>query len=412
MTVSIIIPVYNRVDLTRVCLEHLYKNTSANIFFEVIVVDNGSSDGTAEFLTLTARQYPNLNVITNRDNSGFSIACNQGAEQSIGKYLLFLNNDTQPQEGWLSPLVETLDMNPPVGAVSGKLLFPDGTIQHAGVVTVKDPRFPNPPGTIHIYYRQPGDLEVASHPRYYQILTAACLMVRPELFHEAGGFDTGYQNGYEDVDFCLKVGQSGAKLVYTPSCRVIHHEFGSGWKRFESGSANLKRFREKWGERLVPDFIRGSDSVFRLNPKSPLAASYPPELGKILRMEYFPPSFLSAELFLQAERARVANIRSWKSYYRRALRLISTMEKKTGQDLYRMASIYKRLELYSVSAKYFKEVIHATGDTILQSGAYFHLGEIEMSHGKGNTGEAKKMFEEALTLNPLHQKAREYLNEI
>ena len=127
---SIIIPVFNRVELTQQCLTHLAQVTS-DPSFEVIIVDNASSDGTPEFLrTLEG----DIQVIRNEENRGFAKACNQGAALARGKYVVFLNNDTIPQPGWLSSLVEEVESHEQVGIVGSKLLCPNNTIQHAGVV--------------------------------------------------------------------------------------------------------------------------------------------------------------------------------------------------------------------------------------------------------------------------------------
>jgi GT2 family glycosyltransferase len=416
MKVSIIIPVFNRCDYTVKCLETLYKNTFTPGSFpsqreiEVIVVDNGSSDETPSFLKEAAIRYPYLKVLTNTRNEGFARATNQGAQIAQGKYLVFLNNDTEPQPGWLKPLVDMVDRESRIGVVSGKLLFPWGTLQHAGMVIVRDQRLDNFPSPVHIYYQQPGDLAEAGIVRRYQVLTAACLLVRRALFEKAGPLDEHYFNGYEDVDLCLAIGKLGYQLVYQPASRVIHHEFGSGWTRFVKGSQNLQRFLEKWGKTLVPDFIRTGSGPYRLNPYSPTAALNPGLSGKWLPLNHLPPGYVSAEYFLLGEKYHAAGHPNWKYYYRKSLRILLAREKITGQETYRIASIYKRLGNYSAAEQRFQVVIDTHHDQDLAAGAYFHLGELKVQ--QGNSSYAAHLFREVLKRNPQHQKAQDYLNEI
>ena len=109
---SIIIPVFNRADLTLRCLESLAQHTPEGLY-EVIVVDNGSTDTTPELL---ASLDGDVRIITNAENVGYTLACNQGAERAEGRYLVFLNNDTEPRPGWLAPLVEALEDPEVLGA--------------------------------------------------------------------------------------------------------------------------------------------------------------------------------------------------------------------------------------------------------------------------------------------------------
>ena len=130
--VTIIIPVFNQSQYTKQCLEKLFANTDSDRF-ELIVVDNNSTDETPGLLLSFGNK---VTVITNSVNMGFASACNQGARAASGRYILFLNNDTEVQPGWLEPLVETLESDSGIGAVGSQLLYPDGRLQHAGVVII------------------------------------------------------------------------------------------------------------------------------------------------------------------------------------------------------------------------------------------------------------------------------------
>ena len=255
--VSVVIPAFNRLELTRRCLDALQQHPSSYTC-EIWVVDNGSTDGSVEFLREQERA-GRLHAIVNSKNLGFAAACNQGARAARGHHVLFLNNDTEVQPGWLDPLVERLEADPRLGAVGSKLLFPDGTIQHAGVAIIEDRQLPDPLVARHIHYRKPKDAPEASQPCLYQALTAACLMLRKSAFEQVGGFDEEYWNGYEDVDLCFKLQQAGFSLLYEPSSVVVHFESQSGPERFRSVGPNIERLHARWMDNIKPDYLVAPD---------------------------------------------------------------------------------------------------------------------------------------------------------
>ncbi len=169
-TVSIVIPVFNKWELTWKCLMAIAENTR-DVTHEVIVIDNASSDDTAQALPLL----DNIRFARNTANLGFARASNQGAAMAAGKYLLFLNNDTEPTPGWLQPMVAEVEADPAVAIVGSKLLYPDGTVQHGGVVFAY--AGPEPITPLHLHARQPAS---ASHRRLeLRAVTAACMLDPP-----------------------------------------------------------------------------------------------------------------------------------------------------------------------------------------------------------------------------------------
>ncbi len=235
---SIIIPVWNKVELTRQCLTALASNTT-DIWFEVIVVDNGSTDGTGELL---GELKGDVQILWNDRNLGFAKACNQGARAARGKYLVFLNNDTIPQPQWLKPLVSEVDEHQEVGVVGSKLLFADGSVQHAGVVFMRSQR-----SAYHIYRTVASNASAVNQRREFQAVTAACMLVRREIFDEVQGFDEGFVNGFEDVDLCLKVRGKGYHVIYQPRSVLYHLESQTpGRKEYEVH--NSRRLQERWGD--------------------------------------------------------------------------------------------------------------------------------------------------------------------
>jgi GT2 family glycosyltransferase/tetratricopeptide (TPR) repeat protein len=236
---SIIIPVCNKVELTQQCMQALADVTTGPTF-EVIIVDNGSDDGTPGFLQSLRGD---VRIIRNADNRGFAEACNQGARSAGGRYLVFLNNDTIPTSGWLNALVDELERHPEVAVVGSRLLYEDGTIQHAGVAFSRMVTLP-----YHIYRRTPADSPMVNRRREFQCVTAACMMVRREVFESVSGFDEGYRNGFEDVDMCLKIGEQGWRIVYQPKSVVYHLESQTpGRKTHEQ--ENARRLLLRWGHK-------------------------------------------------------------------------------------------------------------------------------------------------------------------
>ena len=234
---SIVMPVCNRVELTKDCLTAL-AGLKDQPEYELIIVDNGSTDGTTEFLRQLSGD---VQIIVNGENLGFAKACNQGAAVARGKYLVFLNNDTIPQPGWLAALVAEVDSHAEVGIVGSKLLYPDGTVQHAGVVRDRKRLLP-----YHIYKSFAGDHPAVNHRRELQIVTAACVLIRCTLFGELEGFDEEFRNGFEDADLCLRAKERGHLVVYQPRSQVYHLESQTpGRKAHEE--ENAARFLDRWG---------------------------------------------------------------------------------------------------------------------------------------------------------------------
>jgi GT2 family glycosyltransferase len=243
MKVSIIITLHNRADMTWRCLQALQNNTDYPDW-ELVLVDNGSSDETPGILKSLEGE---VKILRSETNLGFAKGNNWGVKSARGDLLCFLNNDTEVQKGWLSALVEWMNNHPEAMVVGGKLLFPDGTIQHAGVIFDKVDRLP-----YHIYRGFSANAKEVNRERKLIAVTGACMLVKKWAFDYVGGFDEGYVNGFEDIDLCLKLGQIGGEVYYTPTSAVIHHTSATpGRKDFDI--ANAEHFRRKWFDKIVPD---------------------------------------------------------------------------------------------------------------------------------------------------------------
>jgi GT2 family glycosyltransferase/glycosyltransferase involved in cell wall biosynthesis len=236
---TVIVPVFNQAALTTQCLETILEREECN----VIVVNDASTDQTVELLTSFGDQ---ISVVTHRKNSGFARSCNDGAALAETRYVVFLNNDTIPQPGWLKQLERYADTHPRAAVVGSKLVYPVNTIQHAGVVVCQD-RYPR-----HIYSGFPSDHPAVNKSRRFQIVTGACMLVRRRVFNTAGGFDTGFRNGFEDVDFCLRLGRDGHEVHYCADSLLQHLESVSP-NRFKHDQRNVERYRARWLNRVQPD---------------------------------------------------------------------------------------------------------------------------------------------------------------
>lgn len=237
--VSVVIPAYNGAVLTRRCLDRLIEQ---ELDAEIVVVDDASTDETEVMLSGYDGK---ITVLRNEMNTGFATATNRGVAASSGEVLVFLNNDTEPVDGWLDALLGHLDAHPEAGVVGCKLLYPDGRIQHAGVAF-------GPDGIpYHLYNGFPGDHPATNRSRRFQVVTAACMAVPRSVFDRLGGFDEGYVNSAEDVDLCLRAGELGYEVHYCADAVVVHLESATRGRGFQRQSELL--FRQRWADRVRRD---------------------------------------------------------------------------------------------------------------------------------------------------------------
>ena len=246
--IAILIPTKDRADLLARCLESITALTDYPDF-EIVVIDNDSEQPE------TARYFKNLppraRVLRYPGPFNFSALNNFAVRQTSAPWLLFLNNDTEILHAdWLTNMAEHAQ-RPEVGAVGAKLLFPDGTVQHAGVVLAEKNL------ATHAFLGAPGDsfenggqLQMA---RNYSAVTAACLLMRREVFGQVGGFDEkALAVAYNDVDLCLRLRAAGFQIVYTPFAQVRHHESVSrGYGRANPLESRL--MRERWAGVIAHD---------------------------------------------------------------------------------------------------------------------------------------------------------------
>ena len=243
---SIIMPVFNQIRFTKQCMESIRQNTPPGLY-EIIVVDNASTDETSQYLKSCGNH---VRSIQNGKNMGFGFACNQGAKVSWGEYLVFLNNDTKPLVGWLENSIEHFKRDPKAGIVGGKLLYPDGTIQHGGIELVEHPGHPLNHTFLSRFHGLASDHPPANRCEEVQAITGACLFIPRPLFWEVGGFSEEFGMYFEDFDLSLRVQALGKKVIYEPRSVLVHYEGKSGSNNTKGNEELLLRaakvFYLKW----------------------------------------------------------------------------------------------------------------------------------------------------------------------
>lgn len=255
--VSIIIPVFNQFDYTMNCLEYIKQNIG-EIPFEIIIADDCSTDKTKNI----KNKVSNITVIRNDENLGYIKNCNNAAKYAKGKYLYFLNNDTEVQKDWLKELLDVIEKHSDIGVVGSKILNKNGTVQECGVYMFKDSfesRIKGINGTASKY----NYLCQCDYVSGYSLLTPR------KLFDKIGGFDEIFSPAYCDApDYCLSALAKGFKTFVQPKSRIVH--FGSisyGRSNNLLMEKNNKILQEKWAEffnsRSICDHRKDSSGLKR-----------------------------------------------------------------------------------------------------------------------------------------------------
>lgn len=262
-TVSIVIPVYNQWNYTYACLVSILEHTN-DISYEVIVADDKSTDETVSI----NKYVENVTVVRDGQNRGFLLNCNYAASYAKGKYIFFLNNDTNVQPEWLSSLVTLMEKDHTIGLTGSKLIYPDGRQQEAGGIIWNDASGWN--------Y---GRLDDPSKPEYNYLkevdyISGAAILIRKSLWEELGGFDERYAPAYfEDTDLAFAVRKLGYKVVYQPRSVVVHFEGMSHGTNIDSGIksyqvSNQAKFLKKWKTILESEHFHYADNGFLARDRS------------------------------------------------------------------------------------------------------------------------------------------------
>ena len=256
-TVSVIIPTKIKIDLLERCLASLADQT-AYPGLDVVIINNGADHPKFADVITAASARMNLQVVDDFGSFNFSRLINSGVRNSKGEVILMLNDDVEAIEpGWLHRMVESVT-DPGVGCVGARLLFADGSIQHAGVTLGIS-------GVCGHLWRGLRQSQAAGIPQIMlpsgrMAVTGACLAVRRDVFDQAGGLDeVGFPVAYNDIDFCLRVRALGYRTVYRGDAALIHHESQSRGsddataEKRQRVARETRVFLERWGHALEDD---------------------------------------------------------------------------------------------------------------------------------------------------------------
>ena len=257
--VSIIIPTRDYADITENCLKSIFEKTTYQNFEVIIMNNNSEKKETFELFNKYKQKYSNFRVIDANYEFNYSKINNQGVREAKGEYLVLLNNDTEIiTPNWLEIMVGYA-MQPHIGAVGAKLLYPDNTVQHAGIILgiggiAQHCFIENPREDVGFYGR-------LSVPFNYSAVTAACLMISKEKYNEVNGLEETLQVAFNDVDFNLKLIDKGYYNICLNHVELYHHESKSrGDDTIDMKSEKYRRFvsehdymKDKWGYLLYSD---------------------------------------------------------------------------------------------------------------------------------------------------------------
>ncbi len=220
-TVSIIIPHYNGEDLLYNCIDSIYKNISIKDF-ELIVVDNASTD---DSINRIKSNFQNVKIISSNSNLGYSGGCNLGATHASGKYLLFLNNDTEHSNEWIEKLVYFLDSNSKIAAVQPKILniHNKKLFDYAGGAGGFIDKFCFPFVQGRIFHTLEEDHNQYNNPSRIFWASGAAFMIRSNIFKTLEGFDKVYFAYMEEIDLCWRAQAMGYKIYSVPDSFVYHY---------------------------------------------------------------------------------------------------------------------------------------------------------------------------------------------
>lgn len=248
--VSIIIPNKDSVEVLSRCIDSIYEKTNYGSF-EIVIVENNSTDQeTFDYYEKIEKEHSNLKVVTWPNEFNYSAINNFGIEHASGEYFLLLNNDTEViAEEWMESMLAHCQREE-VGAVGAKLLFPDDTVQHAGVMMIKCQNVNEIGGPIHVFSHldkdDPGYMRRASLTQDLSVVTAACMMTKRSVYEKLNGLAEQFEVAFNDVDYCLRVRDLGLLVVFDPDALLYHYESFS--RGYDTSGKNAARFIREQGK--------------------------------------------------------------------------------------------------------------------------------------------------------------------
>jgi len=255
--ISVIVPTRDRADLLRVCMQGLLTGTDYPAL-EILIVDNASKTADALQLLAQLAKKPDVRVLRDTGEFNHSRMNNLAALEARGELLIMLNNDIEIIDGTWASRLASYALRPETGAVGALLYYPDGKVQHGGIVT----GIKGTAGHAHQFFKpeHPGYMHRLRAPHEISAVTGACLCVSAKKYQQAGGLDeVNFPISFNDVDFCLTLRSMGHRNMMVPAARLIHHESAtrkSSQKR-ESIRTEAERLIAKWGTALASDPFYG-----------------------------------------------------------------------------------------------------------------------------------------------------------
>ena len=251
--VSILIPNCEHMKDLKTCLDAIFSKTTWPDYEIVIIENNSSSQEIFDYYAELQREHENVRVVIWREPYNYSAVNNYGAQHCTGEYLLLLNNDTEViTPDWIQEML-MFAQRPDVGAVGAKLYYHDDTIQHGGVIFgmggLADHMHKDYKRTDHGY------MERLLYAQNLTAVTAACMLLRRDVWEEMNGMDTGWAVAFNDVDLCMRIRQAGYLIVWTPFAELYHYEFQS--RGFDDTPEKQARYcsevlqcRQRWKKEL------------------------------------------------------------------------------------------------------------------------------------------------------------------
>src|SRR5438067_226459 len=274
--VSVLLVLHNRAELTYACLQSLLE--TRRVSYEVILVDNASSDDTGALLS----RIDGAKILRNKTNEHFLNGCNQAAQLAQGRYLLFLNNDARLLTGTLETALQRIRADESIGAIGGKIILLDGSLQEAGSIVWQN--------GVCLGYGRGGDPMAPEFQfeRDVDYCSGAFLVTPRELFLKDGGFSPEFRPAYyEETDYCLRLWEQGQRVVYDPRIAILHYEFASSGttaNALELQRKNRATFTARHAEFLSKQLPESRDPVQILKARSHAAGTFPrnvPDLGRL-----------------------------------------------------------------------------------------------------------------------------------
>ena len=275
---SISIVAYNSLDYLRECLDSIYAHSPEDDF-DIIVVDNASSDGTGEIIK---KDYPDVLLICNKKNKGFATACNQAITATDSKYILLINSDCEVYKGSIDRLMDYFGQIPKAAITGPKIVNSDGSLQYSCR------RFPSFFGAAahsiltHIYPDNPFSkryklVDISrKEPFPVDWVSGSCMMIRRNALNDTGLLDENYFMYVEDIDICYRMWQNGWEVHYMPHSQILHHIGGSSRKQSSKTSTEPDSHKEGTGDgrgTYTAMDKKHSDKA-RISRKAAIRASY------------------------------------------------------------------------------------------------------------------------------------------